>query len=113
MGAVIVLLLAAVGWLLMSPRDGNALRDGEGELVVTTRNPGAAVKLDGKDVGVTPATVRLPSGAHIIEVQQGSGEPRVIPVMIRAGVQTAQYVELPEPPPLSPPKAPDEQSRKR
>jgi hypothetical protein len=39
-------------------------------------------------------TVRLPSGAHVLEVQIGKAEPRVIPLTIQANVQTAQYVEM-------------------
>ena len=118
MAGVIVLLLAVVGWLFTRPSsdgggDSGALKAGEGELVVTTRTPGAAVKVDGKDAGVTPATIRLQSGAHVIEVQMGKGEPRVVPVMIKAGVQTAQYVELTEAKPLPPPKVPAEKGRKR
>ena len=38
--------------------------------------------------------MRLDSGAHVLEVQSGKSEPRVIPLMIQAGVQTSQYVEL-------------------
>ena len=40
--------------------------------------------------------MRLPSGAHVLEVQIGKAEPRVIPLTIQAGVQTAQYIELQE-----------------
>src|SRR5215218_5195569 len=54
----------------------------------------ARVSVDGTARGVTPLTVRLPSGAHVLEVQVGKSEPRVIPLTIQAGVQTAQYVEL-------------------
>jgi hypothetical protein len=112
MAGVIVLLIAVVGWLMMRPAtDSGALKAGEGELVISTRNPGASVKVDGKESGVTPLTVRLQSGPHSIEVRMGSGEPRVVPVMIKAGVQTAQYVELPEA--LPPPKPPAEKTRKR
>jgi len=50
--------------------------------------------VDGTERGVTPLTVRLPSGAHVLEVQIGKAEPRVIPLTIQANVQTAQYVEL-------------------
>src|SRR4030095_1687901 len=84
MAGVIVLLLAVVGWMFLRPSDsgGAGLRSGQGELVVTTRNPGARVKVDGKDAGATPATLRLESGPHVIEVQMGKGEPRVVPVMI-------------------------------
>ena len=56
--------------------------------------PGARVTVDGNERGVTPLTVRLPSGAHVLEVQIGKSEPRVIPLTIQAGVQTAQYIEL-------------------
>lgn len=111
MGAVILVLIALVGWLLT--RDTGAPRSGEGELVVTSRPPGATVSVDGKNSGVTPITLRLASGAHVLEVKMGNSEPRVIPLMIRAGVQTAQYVELQEPEPISPPKPPAEKTRKR
>jgi len=92
LGAVIVLLLGLVGWLWT--RDTGAPRAGEGELVVQSRPPGARVSVDGTERGVTPVTLRLPSGAHVLEVQVGKSEPRVIPLTIQANVQTAQYVEL-------------------
>jgi len=92
LGAVIVLLLGLVGWLWT--RDTGAPRAGEGELVVQSRPPGARVSVDGTERGVTPVTLRLPSGAHVLQVQVGKSEPRVIPLTIQANVQTAQYVEL-------------------
>jgi hypothetical protein len=52
------------------------------------------VLVDGKEQGVSPLTMRLPSGAHVLEVQVGKSEPRVIPLTIQANVQTAQYIEL-------------------
>ncbi|MEO7156363.1 MAG: PEGA domain-containing protein, partial [Vicinamibacterales bacterium] len=64
------------------------------ELAVQSRPIGARVLVDGKERGVTPITVALPSGAHVLEVQVGKAEPRVIPLTIQAGVQTAQYIEL-------------------
>jgi hypothetical protein len=70
------------------------MRAGEGELVVQSRPEGAQVKIDGDVKGTTPLTVRLDAGAHVLEVQSGKSEPRVIPLMITAGVQTSQYVEL-------------------
>jgi hypothetical protein len=93
MAGVILLLLAAVGWLF-STRDSGGMRAGEGELVVTSRPPGARVTIDGKERGVTPATIRLSSGAHVLEVQVAKSEPRVIPLTIQAGVQTSQYIEM-------------------
>ena len=92
LGGIIVLLLAMVAWLWS--RDTGAPRAGEGELVVQSRPVGARVSVDGTERGVTPLTVRLRSGAHVLEVQIGKAEPRVIPLTIQANVQTAQYVEL-------------------
>jgi hypothetical protein len=92
LGALVLVLLAIVGWTLT--RDTGQMGAGEGELVVTSRPEGARVTIDGEDRGATPLTVRLDAGAYVVEVQSGTAEPRVIPVQIRAGVQTAQYVEL-------------------
>lgn len=75
-------------------RDPGAPRAGEGELVVQSRPVAARVSIDGEERGVTPLTLALPSGAHVLEVQSGKSEPRVIPLTIRPGVQTAQYIEL-------------------
>ena len=111
MGAVIAALLVLVGWLMT--RDTGAPRSGEGELVVQSRPQGATVLVDGQERGVTPATLRVSSGAHVLEVKMGNSEPRVIPLMIRAGVQTAQYVELQEPQAISPPPPTSEKKRKR
>jgi hypothetical protein len=93
LAGVIALLLVVIGWLWMS-RGSGGIRAGEGELAVQSRPPGARVIIDGKEQGVTPTTVRLPSGPHVLEVQVGKAEPRVIPLTITAGVQTSQYIEL-------------------
>ena len=50
--------------------------------------------IDDEERGVTPLTVRVSPGTHVLQLRVGTAEPRVIPLMIRAGVQTAQYVEL-------------------
>ena len=95
LAGVVVLLLAVMGWVLTRGGDGDGgMREGEGELVVQSRPEGAQVKIDGDVKGNTPLTVRLDAGAHVLEVQSGKSEPRVIPLMITAGVQTSQYVEL-------------------
>jgi hypothetical protein len=92
--AVVVMLIGVMGWLLTRDSGGGGMRAGEGELVVQSRPEGAQVKIDGEVKGTTPLTVRLDAGAHVMEVQSGKSEPRVIPLMITAGVQTSQYVEL-------------------
>ena len=94
LAGVVLVLLAVMGWLLTRPTGDGGMREGEGELVVQSRPEGAQVKIDGEVKGNTPLTVRLDSGAHVLEVQSGKSEPRVIPLMIQAGVQTSQYVEL-------------------
>ena len=89
--AVAVAQSLLVAWLLSRPSEGLG---GDGELVVQSRPEGARVVIDDQDQGVTPLTVRVSPGTHVLQVRAGSAEPRVIPLQIRAGVQTAQYVEL-------------------
>jgi PEGA domain len=90
--AVIVAEAAFIGWLLT--RDAAPMLTGQGELVIQSRPVAARVTIDGDDRGVTPLTVQLDPGAHILEVRVGRSEPRVIPLSIRAGVQSGLYVEL-------------------
>lgn len=91
LAAVAVLQLAFIGWRAMRPSESLG---GDGELVVQSRPEGANVTIDDRNHGVTPLTVRLSPGTHVLQVRAGSTEPRVIPLAIRAGTQTAQYVEL-------------------
>ena len=91
--AVLALLQSGVIWF-WNRADGPTPSAGEGELVVQSRPTSARVSIDGDDRGVTPLTLRLSSGTHVLELQTGKSEPRVIPLTIRAGMQTAQYVEL-------------------
>ena len=90
--AVAVFQTLVVLWLWN--REPAAARAGQGELVVQSRPVSARVSVDGEDRGVTPMTMALPAGAHVLEVQIGKSEPRVIPLTIQSGVQTAQYIEL-------------------
>ena len=89
---LVVVLSSLVAWLWT--RDPGGPRDGEGQLVVQSRPVAARVSIDGEERGVTPLTISLPSGPYVLEVQSGKSEPRVIPLIIQAGVQTAQYIEL-------------------
>ena len=93
----LVCLLAALGqggfiwWRLASSPSG--LLGTNGTLKVESKPMGAQVKIDGEVRGVTPLSVSLPAGAHVMEIVAGS-EPRVIPLSITAGQTLAQYVEL-------------------
>lgn len=98
--AVLLLQASVIGWYWSRPAPGPVA--GEGELIVTSRPAAAQVIVDGAARGVTPLTLTLTAGAHVVEVKAGTGEPRVIPLVIRANVQTAQYVELQEAVPVPP-----------
>lgn len=89
--ALAVAQTAFIGWTLSRPTESLG---SDGELVVQSRPEGATVVIDDREHGVTPLTVRVSPGTHVLQVRAGSAEPRVIPLQIRAGVQTAQYVEL-------------------
>jgi hypothetical protein len=90
--AIAMLEAALLSWVWVRPPQ--LLLAGHGELVVQSRPTAAQVKVDGVDRGVTPVLVPLSPGVHVLEVRLGSAEPRVIPLLIKAGVQTAQYIEL-------------------
>lgn len=91
LAAIAVIEAIAIAWIIS--RGGPAVLD-MGELVVQSRPVAARVTIDGEERGLTPYTAGLSPGAHVLEVRVGRSEPRVIPLMIRPGVQTALYVEL-------------------
>jgi serine/threonine protein kinase len=66
-----------------------------GTLVVTSNPDGVAAFVDGEAKGMTPVTLTLSAGQHVVELR-GPGEPRTIPVTITAGMQATQYIELPK-----------------
>ena len=72
---------------------GAALSSLPGTVVVESKPSGAEVKIDGQVKGTTPLSLKVPAGAHVIELASG-GEPRVIPMSLEAGQTFAQYVEL-------------------
>jgi serine/threonine protein kinase len=94
--AVVGLLALSVGGAfaarryLVPPAHASAT----GQLSINSTPAGAAVLVDGVANGVTPVTLTLKTGDHLVELR-GSGEPRTIPVSIAAGAQMSQYVELP------------------
>lgn len=68
---------------------------GTGSLSMSSNPPGAQMLVDGRMYGVTPLTVTLKAGSHVVELR-GGGEPRAVPVTIVAGTQISQYMELPQ-----------------
>ncbi len=92
MATVALIEGGVIGWLL-TDKAGPALGS-HGELVIHSRPVAARVTIDGEDRGITPLSSALSAGAHIVEVRVGRSEPRVIPIEIRAGIQSGLYVEL-------------------
>jgi hypothetical protein len=95
--AALVALLIAVGeggfiaWRFASSPAG--LTGSRGTMSIESKPTGAQVKIDGEVKGVTPLSLSLPAGAHVIEISAG-GEPRVLPVTLAAGATVYQYIEL-------------------
>jgi PEGA domain-containing protein len=92
LAAIALFEAGVIGWLMT--RDANPTLGPDGELVIQSRPVAARVAIDGEERGITPLTTPLTPGAHIVEVRVGRSEPRVIPLEIRAGVQSGLYVEL-------------------
>jgi hypothetical protein len=91
LGVIALAEALAIGWLMAS---GDSTPTNRGELVIQSRPLAARVSIDGEERGITPFQTEVAPGAHVVEVRVGRSEPRVIPVNIRAGVQTGLYVEL-------------------
>jgi hypothetical protein len=64
-----------------------------GTLVVNTDPVGVPVTVDGQQKGVTPLTLTLAAGPHVLGLL-ASEEPRTVPVTVTAGTELSQYFEL-------------------
>ena len=80
-----------IAWRLASSPSG--LLGTNGTLKVESKPMGAQVKIDGEVRGITPLSLSVAGGAHVMEIAAGA-EPRVIPITITAGQTLSQYVEL-------------------
>jgi len=68
-----------------------------GTVSVQTNPPGVAVFVNGDSKGNTPVRFSLPPGPHIVELR-GRGVPRPVPIVVTAGAEVSQYLELPQTP---------------
>ena len=91
--AALVLLSLAGGGTLAARRFLAVPAPTTGTVVVTTNPPGAEVVLDGEPRGVSPTTLTVAAGTHVLELRS-SGEPRLISLEVAAGAHLAQYIEL-------------------
>jgi hypothetical protein len=78
-------------------RGSSVPQTGLGTLVVQSSPPGVEVFIDGESRGMTPSTLSLTAGSHILELR-GRGVPRVIPLQVPAGGQISQYLEFADTP---------------
>ncbi len=94
--AAIVLVALTSGVTLavgryMSPA---AAPESLGTLSVQTNPAGATVVIDGQQRGMTPLNLQLKPGRHVVELVT-DGDVRTIPVMITAGGEVSQFIEIP------------------
>jgi hypothetical protein len=94
--AVVLAILGGGYWAFRNfPAEAPAVETSTGTLLVTSNPDGVATFVNGEPKGMTPLTLTLPAGQHVVELR-GPGEPRTIPVTITAGTQATQYIELPK-----------------
>jgi PEGA domain-containing protein len=88
-----MMLLFVVGGGSLAARMFFSAAPSTGTVAVTTNPAGVEVLLDGQSQGVSPTTLTVTPGAHVLELR-GSGEPRSIPIEVTAGAQLSQYIEM-------------------
>ena len=93
--AILAVIVAQAGVITYVIRRSSAGAGpaGPGRLVVETNPPGAAVRIDGINRGVTPLTLTLPSGEYLTEVSLGSSR-REFRIPITDGLTVSRHVEL-------------------
>jgi serine/threonine protein kinase len=93
--AIVLVALTSGGTLavgrIMSPA---AEPESLGTLSVQTNPAGATVVVDGQQRGMTPLSLQLKPGRHVVELVT-DGDVRSIPVTITAGGQVSQFIEIP------------------
>ena len=71
-----------------------------GTLTIQTRPDSSEVLVDGERRGVTPLTLSLAAGGHVITVRNGTDE-RVVPLTIAPGGDVTQHFEMRTPEPVA------------
>jgi PEGA domain-containing protein len=72
---------------------GSARPPAPGTFSITTSPAGIPVVIDGVRRGVTPLDLELTPGQHVVELLTDRGR-RQMPVTIKSGSQTSQFIEL-------------------
>jgi serine/threonine protein kinase len=89
-GVTVGVTLAARAFLAPTPAV-----EGMGTLVVQTNPSGAVVEINGQRQGVTPLSIDLPAGRHMLKLSS-DGNVRSMPVTMTAGGQVSQFFEMPK-----------------
>jgi hypothetical protein len=87
--AVVAALVVLIGGVL----PWSSGESSTGTFSIETRPAGIPVTIDGAPMGVTPLTVDLAAGEHLVELVTDTDRRR-IPVTIRAGSQMSQFLEM-------------------
>jgi len=98
-----MLILAAVGVFGVRNipfRTLVAFQPQPGSLTIQTRPDASEVLVDGERRGVTPITVSLAPGGHVLTVRNGTDE-RVVPLTIASGSDVTQHFEMRTPEPVA------------
>ncbi|HEX2312062.1 MAG TPA: PEGA domain-containing protein, partial [Vicinamibacterales bacterium] len=88
--AVVAIGEAAYIW---THKPAPAVLTTEGSLSIESQPSGATVTIDDRERGVTPLTLNLTTGPHIVALHTPTGA-RVVPVTIKPGIAHTHYVEL-------------------
>jgi len=88
---VAIAALMAARWIFAPA----AAPSGTGTVSIITNPAGAQVIVDGETRGVTPVTLTLKAGVHVMQLR-GAGQARSMPVAIAANTTISQYIELPK-----------------
>lgn len=93
--AVVLLALTSGGALAARNYLMPSAAAATGTLAVSTNPEGVGVVVDGKPRGLTPLSLSLPAGDHVLELVT-EDQRRKIPVKITAGGQVSQFIEMPK-----------------
>jgi hypothetical protein len=98
--AVLAIIAVTTGVTIMgrkSPAATPTAATNGGTLEIGTNPDGVAVFIDGTNRGVTPLTINLSAGAHIVELVTDS-DRRKVPVTMKSGTHMAHFIEMPKTP---------------
>jgi hypothetical protein len=92
LAAVVAIGVIGASWVLRAYWPKLRPAPNVGTAVLESEPPGAAVLIDGKNVGETPLTTELPVGKHIVDFRR-QGVTRSIPIDVAKGRSTSTRIE--------------------